>query len=159
MKGKNKLLQTSHYSNLTIMIVTVFLYSLCFTNSAVASDSEEMTGFSSYSAAGSGDSSTIFLEENGLDIDLQQSIKIILPSGEGIELSIIPFYLTKIDSAAVEIFLQDSDALENTIVVSDTCEVIGIIAILLAAACLIYPNPILCSIATVMQGIFRLLCQ
>lgn len=159
MKQKKSLCEALHYLKPVIMLVVIISYSLCLADISFASGAEEMSSLSGHSSPESGDSSTIFLEEKELEIDPQHSIKLILPNGEGIELTIIPFCLRKIDSSKVEIFLQDSDTLGNTIVVSDTCEVIGIIAFLLEAACLIYPDPILCTIATVMQGLFRILCQ
>ena len=159
MKQKNSLCEALNHLKSIIMIVTFISYFLCLADISLASGWDNMIDRDSHSTAESGESSTIFLGENVLELDLQQSIKIILPNREGIEINLIPFYLTKLDSSSVEIFLQDNDTSGNTIVVSDTCEVIGIIAILLAAACLIYPDPILCTISTVMQGIFRLLCQ
>lgn len=159
MKQKKSLCEALHYLKPVIMLVVIIAYSLCLADISCASGAEEMASLSGHSSPEPGDSSTIFLEEKELEIDLQHSIKLILPNGEGIELTIIPFCLRKIDSSKVEIFLHDSDTLGNTIVVSDTCEVIGIIAFLLEGTCLIYPDPILCTIATVMQGLFRILCQ
>lgn len=159
MKLKNSLRQTLPPLKLIILIVTVISYSFCLAYISFASGPEDMIYRESYSATESGNGITSFLEENGLEIDLQQSTKILLLNGEGVEVTFIPFSLAKIDSSEVETLLQEGDTLGNTIVVSDTCEVIGIIAILLAAACLIFPEPVLCTIATVMQGLFRLLCQ
>jgi hypothetical protein len=159
MKQKNSLCKALHHLKPLILIVTAIAYSLCLTDISWGSASDDMIYRESPRTATSGDGSTSLLEETGLEIDPQQSINIIFPNGEGVAVTIIPFSLAKIDSPEMEILLQNSDTLANTIVVSDTCEVIGIIAILLAAACLIFPEPILCTIATVMQGLFRLLCQ
>ena len=159
MKLKKSLRQTLHPLKSIILIVTVISYSFCFAYISFASGPEDTIYPEIYSATKSENGITSFLEESGLAIDLQQSTKILLPNGEGVEVTFIPFSLARIDSSEVETFLQEGDTLGNTIVVSDTCEVIGIIAILLAAACLIFPEPVLCTIATVMQGLFRLLCQ
>jgi len=85
-------------------------------------------------------------------------IRIIFPSGRGLVLKIIPFYIYQIDVSKTEISLQDNDDLENTIIVSDTCEVLGIISTVLKGACLIYPDPILCAIAIAMETVYQFLC-
>ena len=86
------------------------------------------------------------------------SMKIVFPSGRGMVLNINPFYIYQIDATESDISLQDNDDLENTIIVSDTCEVIGIITIVLAAACLISREPIVCGIAVVMEAINEFIC-
>ena len=159
MKLKNSLRQALNHLKPTMVIVTLISYSVCLADISLASGRNDMNCPESHHAVESGDSNTVLFEENGLEMDLQQSVKIILPNGEGIKVTLVPFSLTKIDSLEVENLLQDRDTFGNTIVVSDTCEVIGIIAVLLASACLIFPEPILCTIAAVMQGLFRLLCQ
>jgi len=86
------------------------------------------------------------------------SIKITFPSGRGLLLNIAPFYICQIDASETGISLQDNDNLENTIIVSDTCEVLRIIAAVLVAACGIYPDPVLCAIALAMQVVYKSLC-
>ena len=86
------------------------------------------------------------------------SIKIFFPSGRGIGLNISPFYIYQIDANKTGISLQDKDDFENTIIVSDTCEVIGIITVVLAAACTISGEPIVCGIASIMEAINVLIC-
>jgi len=90
--------------------------------------------------------------------EMLSSIKIIFPSGRGLILNIAPFYICQIDASHTGIFLQDNDDLENSIIVSDTCEVLGIITAVLATACIIYPDPILCAIATAMETAYQFLC-
>jgi hypothetical protein len=86
------------------------------------------------------------------------SMKIVFPSGRGLVLNIVPFYIYQIDASKTGFSLQDNDDLENTIIVSDTCEVLGIIATVLVGACVIYPDPILCAISAAMQAVYQFLC-
>ena len=99
-----------------------------------------------------------FLEVERNKKDKTTSLKIVFPSGRGIGISMVPFYIYQIDASKTEISLQDNDDLENTIVVSDVCEVIGIITIVLSAACLISGEPIVCGIAGIMETINELIC-
>ena len=98
-----------------------------------------------------------------LDIMKSQSneitfIKIVFPSGKGLALNMSPFCIYQIDTMQEEISLQDNDDLENTIIISDTCNVLRIITIALAAACLISKDLITCGIAAVMEAITELIC-
>lgn len=99
-----------------------------------------------------------FLEVERNKRGQMNSIKIFFPSGRGIGLNISPFYIYQIDANKTGISLQDKDDFENTIIVSDTCEVIGIITIVLAAACLISGEPIVCIIAGVMEVVNESIC-
>jgi len=86
------------------------------------------------------------------------SLKIVFPSGRGMGINMGPFYIYQIDASKTEISLQDNDDLENTIVVSDVCEVIGIITLALASACEIFDEPIVCGIAGIMETIYESIC-
>jgi len=86
------------------------------------------------------------------------SIKIIFPSGKGLVLNMSPFCIYQIDTMLEEIPLQGNDDLENTIIISDTCDVLRIITIALAAACLISKDLITCGIALVIEAITELIC-
>ena len=99
-----------------------------------------------------------FLEVERSKKDKTTSLKIVFPSGRGIGINMGPFYIYQIDTSKTEISLQDNDDLENTIVVSDFCEVIGIITIALSAACLISGEPIVCGIAGIMEIIYESIC-
>ncbi len=99
-----------------------------------------------------------FLEVERNKRGKMNSIKIFFPSGRGIGLNMGPFYIYQIDASKTGISLQDNDDLENTIIVSDACEVIGIITIVLAAACLISGEPIVCIIAGVMEAVNESIC-
>ena len=99
-----------------------------------------------------------FLEVERSKKDKTTSLKIVFPSGRGIGINMGPFYIYQIDASKTEISLQDNDDLENTIVVSDFCEVIGIITIALSAACLISGEPIVCGIAGIMEIIYESIC-
>jgi len=99
-----------------------------------------------------------FLEVERSKKDKTTSLKIVFPSGRGIGINMGPFYIYQIDASKTEISLQDNDDLENTIVVSDFCEVIGIITIALSAACLISGEPIVCGIAGIMETIYESIC-
>jgi len=91
--------------------------------------------------------------------EMPSSVKIIFPSGRGFVLNINPFYIRQIDTSKTGISLQYYDDLENTIIVSDACEVLGIIATVLATVCGIYPDPILCAIAAAMETVYQFLCS
>lgn len=84
--------------------------------------------------------------------------RIVFPSGRGLVINMNPLYIYQIDDSQTGISLQVNDDLENNISISDACKVIGIIATVLAAACLIFPEPILCAIAVAMQTIYQFLC-
>jgi hypothetical protein len=101
----------------------------------------------------------IFLEiiQNQRD-EVPSSIKMIFPSGRGIVIEMNPFSLYQVDASTTGFSLQEYDDLENTIVISGTCEVLRIMAITLAAACLIFTNPILCGVAGAMEVIAELIC-
>ena len=86
------------------------------------------------------------------------TVRIVFPSGRGLLMNMNPLCIYQIDASQTGIFLQDNDDLENSIIVSDTCDVIGIIAIVLTAACMIFHEPILCAIAVAMQSVYQFLC-
>lgn len=100
----------------------------------------------------------VFLEVMRSQRDEITSLKIIFPSGRGVVVNMNPFYIYQIDASQTGISLQDSDDLENTIIISDTCETLRIIAIALAAACLAFVNPILCAIAAAVAAIVESFC-
>lgn len=100
----------------------------------------------------------VFLEVMRSQRDEITSLKIIFPSGRGVVVNMNPFYIYQIDASQTGISLQDSDDLENTIIISDTCETLRIIAITLAAACLAFVNPILCAIAAAVAAIVESFC-
>lgn len=100
----------------------------------------------------------VFLEVMRNHSNEMTSTKIVFPSGRGVVLNINPFYIYQIDASQTGIYLQDNDDFENTIIISDTCETLTIIVIVLAALCLILVNPILCTIAGVIEVIVELLC-
>ena len=86
------------------------------------------------------------------------SIKIVFPSGRGIALNISPFYICTINAVKTGISLQHNDDLENAIILSDVCEIIGTIAIALASACTLTDEPIVCAIAALIETIYELIC-
>jgi hypothetical protein len=222
MERKKKLFQTLNCIILVIMVITTASHSLCFANTSPSPDSKMSVAFSDSMDSESGDNVKDFLEEKGLEIDLENglttivlgreisivplistdfhqmttpkeshqesqflayinhemlgrfmvflevikdpqdemlsSIKIIFPSGRGLILGINPFYIYQIDPSHTGISLQDKDDLKNTIIVSDTCDTLWIIATVLTTACGIFPDPILCAIATAMETVHQFLC-
>lgn len=86
------------------------------------------------------------------------AFKMVYPSGRGLMLHINPFCFYPIADSQTGISLQDNDDLENSIIISDTCDTLRIIIIVLTAGCLISLNPIPCAIATVMETIYQLIC-
>ena len=100
----------------------------------------------------------VFLEVVKDQADDITSFKIVFPSGRGLMLSINPFCIYPIADSQTGISLQENDDLENSIIISDTCDTFRIIIIVLTAGCLISLNPIPCAIATVMETIYQLIC-
>lgn len=100
----------------------------------------------------------VFLEVMKDQADEITSFKIVFPSGRGLILNMNPFCIYQIDGSQTGVSLQDNDDLENSIIISGTCETIRIIIVVLTAGCLISLNPIPCTIATVMETIYQLIC-
>jgi hypothetical protein len=100
----------------------------------------------------------IFLEIIKSQDDEINSFKIVFPSGRGLFLNLNPFCIYQIGSSHTGISLQDHDDLGNSIIVSDTCETLQIIAMVLASACAIIVNPILCAIAAAIETVYQFLC-
>lgn len=86
------------------------------------------------------------------------AFKMVYPSGRGLMFHINPFCIYPIADSQTGISLQENDDLENSIIISDTCDTLRIIIIVLTAGCLISLNPIPCAIATVMETIYQLIC-
>ena len=100
----------------------------------------------------------VFLEVMKDQADEIISFKIVFPSGRGIILNVNPLCIYQIDDSQTGVSLQDNDDLENSIMISGTCETIRIIIVVLTAGCLISLNPIACTIATVMETIYQFIC-
>ena len=100
----------------------------------------------------------VFLEVMKDQADNTTSFKIVFPSGRGLILNINPLCMFQIDGSQTGVSLQDYDDLDNSIVISDTCDTIRIIVIVFTAGCLISLNPIPCTIATVMETLYQFIC-
>ena len=100
----------------------------------------------------------IFMEIIKSQDDEITSFKIVFPSGRGLFLNLNPFCIYQIGSSHTGISLQDHDDIGNSIIISDTCETLQIISMVLASACVIVVNPILCAIAAAMETVYQFLC-
>lgn len=139
-------------------VILVPLISTDLDPTAAVNPSHQASSFLAYIDLGASGRFLVFLEVMKDQADDITAFKIVFPSGKGLMLSLNPFCLFQMDGSQTGFSLQDNDDLDNSMIISDTCETLRIIIIVFTAGCLISLNPIPCTIATVMETIYQILC-